>query len=191
MDDLSMADVEEWDAFDGLTSDASASPLPSQTVQEMTAIERELDIWNQVIPTMKDVRVDILGFWRKQATTLPLLSWLARRILSIPVSSASSERVFSEGGRVITATRTLLNTDTAEDLIWIHQNFDQLVPTIKRFVLRMSEYRKLDKAKQMEKDQAGQPQSQDLENPSEEEGSDDELSDYVVEIQDDDDIELV
>lgn len=187
IDNLDVAFTEDWDAFDELTSDAAASPLPSQTTEEMTAIERELDIWNQVIPATKEVEVDILGFWKKQASTLPLLSWLARRIFSIPVSSASSERVFSQGGRVITTNRTLLNTDTAEELIWMHENFDELAPTIKRFVLRMSEYRKMDKENQQQTSQPKSSQSQNPDDPSEPEaeGSDEELSDYIVDIPDD------
>ena len=177
---------EEWDSFDALTTGASSStPQPSQTVPEMTAIERELDIWNQVIPHEKDIYLDILAFWKKQATNLPLLSWLARRILSIPASSAPSERVFSEGGRVVTSSRTLLNPETAEDLIWIHQNYDQLAPTIKSWVLRMSEYRKQDKAKQRQS--TSQIITQDPDSPSEADDEEDYSSDNVVDISDDED----
>jgi hypothetical protein len=187
---------EEWDAFDALTTGASATPQPSQSVPEMTAIDRELDIWNQVIPQTKEIDIDILGFWKKQTATLPLLSWLARRILSIPVSSASSERVFSEGGRVVTSSRTLLNAETAEDLIWMHQNYDQLAPTIKHWVLRMSEYRKKDRAKRKEQEQAANPhahssqsQPEDPDDPSEAEAEEDTEyeSDFVVDIEDEDD----
>jgi len=183
---------EEWDAFDALTTgSAAATPLPSQsqTAPELTAIEREIDVWNKVIPNTKEIDIDILGFWKKQATTLPLLSWLARRILSIPVSSAPSERVFSEGGRVVTSSRTLLNADTAEDLIWMHQNFDQLAPTIKRWVIRQSEYRKLDKEKRKQ-DLLPSSESQEVDDPSEVEDDPSEYeSDPIVDIEDDDEDE--
>ena len=110
--------ADEWDAFEAFRQSTYQGPGPShsQTLPEKSAIERELEIWNQVIPQTKEINVNILEFWKKQATNLPLLSWLAKRILSIPASSAPSERVFSEGGRVVTSSRTLLNAERAVHL---------------------------------------------------------------------------
>ena len=191
-----MARSEDWGAFDAQTTGAAASSQqPSQTLPEMSAIEKEIELWTQVIPTEKNIYLDILGYWKKQTTALPLLSWLARRILSIPASSAPSERVFSEGGRVVTASRTVLNTENAESLIWMNQNFDNLAPSIKNWVLRRSEYRKMDKSKSKEQSssnpETSQSQSQDPDEPSEtdSEGPSDYESDNVIDIDDGDDDE--
>jgi KRAB domain-containing zinc finger protein len=51
-----------------------------------------------------------------------LLAKVAKKYYGIPITSASSERLFSAAGNVITSSRTLLNTEKAEQLIFIHDN---------------------------------------------------------------------
>ena len=65
---------------------------------------------------------DILTWWRLNQEELPLLSKIARTVLSIPASSAKSERVFSTGGNVVTAKRSRLLPSKAEDLIILKEN---------------------------------------------------------------------
>lgn len=149
---------EGWDdGFEGLRHEAQAGA--SQSVSqasspELTAIERELEVWNQVIqgPKKQEIDIDILSFWKKTEASLPLLSWLARRVLCIPASSTASERAFSTGGKVVSSSRTLLNVDHAEDLIWLRKNFDVLDPLVEKYVLRRSDYQKIEKARKKEAD---------------------------------------
>ena len=192
-------EVDGWDVLESFQHEQSSQPGTSQSqtqTPQLTAIEREIEIWNQVIPRTKDLNVNILAFWKKHTTNLPLLSSLAKKVLCVPVSSASSERVFSEGGRVISNTRTLLNPETAEDLIWMHQNYDELAPLIDRWVTRWSEYRKRDKAEQKELDRAQgsqelAPTEEDPDEPSEEEPEEHESEcDDIIEIPDDDENEI-
>jgi hypothetical protein len=44
---------------------------------------------------------NVLSWWKKHSTICPQISRLALPLLSIPASSATSERVFSETGRVL------------------------------------------------------------------------------------------
>jgi len=181
----------------------SSTQSASQTsVQELTMIERELQVWQQVIkgPEKNEMDIDILQFWKSQAASLPNLSWIARRIFSIPASSTSSERTFSTGGKVVSASRTLLNADKAESLIMIMKNFDELDPFVEKYVLRNSDFKKLDKKRQkaqerMAKDKSKQKGKEDEEDShssaaahtDNSEAEDEYHSDDVLSIHDSDD----
>ena len=58
---------------------------------------------------MKDYRSDVLTFWKSNADELPCLSQVARRIHSIPATSAGIERQFSIAGLTLTSRRTCLD----------------------------------------------------------------------------------
>ena len=86
----------------------------------------------------------------------------------------------------------LFNTNTAKDLIWTNQNYEQLASTIMRWFIGMLEFRKQELGEE-EGARSGQSQSrsskcQDQVVPSEaeDEGSEQE-PDFVVDIQDDHD----
>ena len=188
------ADIEPgWDyGFEGLRHEAVSTQTVSQaSVPDLTVIERELEVWNQVIqgPSKKETDIDILAFWKKTSASLPSLAWLARRVLSIPASSTSSERAFSTGGKVVSASRTLLNTDKAESLIWMMKNFEQLDPLVPKYILRHSDFKKRDKAlkkvaeKEKEKEEDSSSTSSAESEPSEAAYD----SDGVVSINDSDD----
>ncbi|KAL2094313.1 hypothetical protein ACEWY4_009032 [Coilia grayii] len=63
---------------------------------------------------------NLLSFWKAQGQTFPRLQHLAKRILSIPATSAASERSFSAAGRVIEARRSRLNPDTVDAILFLH-----------------------------------------------------------------------
>ena len=65
---------------------------------------------------------DVLSWWRKHACIYPQLSRLAPALLSIPASSAASERIFSETGRILEARRQLLNPESLDSLVFL-RNF--------------------------------------------------------------------
>ena len=62
----------------------------------------------------------LLKFWHDQSSTFPRLSMLARAILCVPASSASSERAFSTAGRVLEARRNRLNPGTVDSILFLH-----------------------------------------------------------------------
>lgn len=65
---------------------------------------------------------DILTWWSMQSDTYPRLSHLARIILSIPATSAPSERIFSVAGLAVTAKRSSLAPSSVDKIIFIHEN---------------------------------------------------------------------
>jgi len=72
---------------------------------------------------------------------MPLLGKVARKFYGIPVTSACSERLFSAAGNVITSSRTLLNTERAEQLIYIHENYWAVEPIIDKWQVRSDKER--------------------------------------------------
>jgi hypothetical protein len=65
---------------------------------------------------------DVLSWWKKHSCIYPQLSRLASALLSIPASSATSERIFSETGRILEARRQLLSPEPLDSLVFL-RNF--------------------------------------------------------------------
>ena len=76
---------------DNENTTAAVTPTLSKIDIEVMNYERFVD---------NEDSSDICTWWRKNGPSFPLLERLARKILSIPASSSSSERVFSAGTRV-------------------------------------------------------------------------------------------
>ncbi|GAV01545.1 hypothetical protein RvY_12241 [Ramazzottius varieornatus] len=64
----------------------------------------------------------ILEFWQEHAATLPKLYKLAVRVLAVPVSSCSPERLFSDAGNIFTEKRTSLDGEKLDDLLYLKWN---------------------------------------------------------------------
>jgi len=75
---------------------------------------------------------DPLVWWRNHKAMFPILSKLARRILCIPATSASSERLFSTAGLTIANDRASLLPDNAVDLIFLHDTWRVVEEWVKR-----------------------------------------------------------
>ncbi|CAF1020251.1 unnamed protein product [Rotaria sordida] len=65
---------------------------------------------------------DVLSWWKKHSCIYSQLSRLALALLSIPASSATSERIFSETGRILEARRQLLSAESLDSLVFL-RNF--------------------------------------------------------------------
>ena len=86
----------------------------------MTPIEKDIEKYSSFSLAASDV--DILQWWQKHKKILPILSQIAKQILTIPVSSAKSERVFSTGGNIVTKKRNRLIPKHVETLIIFKEN---------------------------------------------------------------------
>ena len=81
--------------------------------------ERELDRWMQHKLDSSDKRRPPLQWWAQAHVRVryPYLSAMARRILSIPASSAGAERVFSQSGLTLGELRQKMGQGTLENLM--------------------------------------------------------------------------
>ena len=75
--------------------------------------------------------VDALEWWKQNENELPLLAGAARSYSAIPVISASSERMFSLGGRLVTDFRHNFNSESTRMLVLVSQNYTRIPSNLK------------------------------------------------------------
>jgi hypothetical protein len=92
--------------------------LGSATPQTDTPLLRECKLY---LAHMKDCNdSDPLYFWTKYEQQFPILALVARRVLAVPATSASTERLFSAGGRVCTFDRARMKPKNVDILTTLH-----------------------------------------------------------------------
>ena len=68
-----------------------------------------------------------LEWWKQnQQGNFPILARLAKVYLSIPATSAPSERIFSMAARVISAQQASMKPDMAGKVLFVSDNWDQM-----------------------------------------------------------------
>ena len=72
----------------------------------------------QILSNLK--KGDLLQWWSDHKNEYPALAVLCAYYLSIPASSASSEREFSTAGQTINERRTNLKPETVESILVLH-----------------------------------------------------------------------
>jgi hypothetical protein len=80
--------------------------------------------------------VDVLAWWKTQEPVLPLLGEIARKYLCVPSSSASSERLFSASGNVVTKFRSSLSPENLELIVYFHENIRKVKVTCDSVLLK-------------------------------------------------------
>jgi hypothetical protein len=68
-------------------------------------------------PLLKQDPFDILAFWKNNTDKYPILSQIARDVMSIQVSTVASESAFSAAGRVVDPYRNRLDSEMVQALI--------------------------------------------------------------------------
>ena len=119
------AAVHVDDIWSGLK--ATAAPINEEAILERR-VQMQIEEYKslpQISMKEKDVYTNPLDWWRIHEPRFPLVAELSRRILCIPATSASSERVFSAAGLTISKKRASLNPDTAADLIFLNGSWAQ------------------------------------------------------------------
>ncbi|GJP84212.1 hypothetical protein CLOP_g14299 [Closterium sp. NIES-67] len=64
------------------------------------------------------------AWWRRHGTDHPLLTALARRVLTQPVSAASCERNWAVWDAIHTARRNRLGSQKLSDLVYVAHNWN-------------------------------------------------------------------
>jgi len=68
----------------------------------MLNIDDEIDLYQKVGKCSDEDPAKLLPWWREKSFTFKRLAELARRVLAIPATSASSERTWSRAGMIVT-----------------------------------------------------------------------------------------
>jgi hypothetical protein len=78
-----------------------------------------------------------LLWWKRNRGEYKYLSQLARRVLCVQATSAPTERLFSVAGMTITNLRARLQPELAEEILFIHANWD----IVERYLAEMRQKR--------------------------------------------------
>ncbi|XP_056136452.1 E3 SUMO-protein ligase ZBED1-like [Lampris incognitus] len=95
-------------------------PLPSPHQPEAGKIETELATY--LLTPEADPDTYPLQWWKRHEPNFPRLSNLAKKYLSIPATSALTERVFSVGGGIVTCNRACLKPEVVDRLVFLAKN---------------------------------------------------------------------
>ena len=79
-----------------------------------------------------------LDWWRENEHLFPNIARLAKSLLAIPATSASSERVFSVAGLVCSKNRARLSAVTVANIVFMH-GFYRFMETNPDIILPMSQ----------------------------------------------------
>jgi len=69
-----------------------------------------------------DADANPLEWWKINEDKYPKVAALARKILKIPATSVSSERIFSSAGLLINKLRNRLSSDLVDNIIFLNKN---------------------------------------------------------------------
>ena len=107
-----------WRKIFGTSSSSSSSTsAPVQVLAGGGELAKYLNTDKVSFDEDEDEDFNILQWWHDHKLTYPVLSILARDVLSVPVSTVSSESAFSLAGRIIEDRRTSLAPDMVKILM--------------------------------------------------------------------------
>ena len=104
------------------TSSKTPELFSSELYEPMTVLDlvsAEINQYLKEDPEPQDTQP--LGYWATRQTIYPILSQMARHFLSIPATSAASERVFSKGRRIVSWQRSSLQPESIEKLLCLKE----------------------------------------------------------------------
>lgn len=118
--------------FDAFVSEMSTSQQPKSELDQY--LEESL------VPRIQEF--DILDWWKLNQLKYPTLSRMARDVLAIPMSTVSSEFMFSTGSRVLDDYRSSLHPETLQALVcakdWLQQQQQplQVLPDLSKAIVK-------------------------------------------------------
>ncbi|MBW0502006.1 hypothetical protein O181_041721 [Austropuccinia psidii MF-1] len=91
--------------------------LYESSTPDQSSLENELN--RLLVETSEPKSTDVLVFWQTQRHLFPTLGKMAQKFLSIPATSAPSERIFSIGRKILTFQQACLSPMHVEQLACI------------------------------------------------------------------------
>ena len=121
-------DDQNYDPLEACMREVYGDKPTKGTPQSSTMVlaNCELELYTNRENGVAPVDRDILGWWKENSSKFPMLSRLAKKILAIPASSATSERVFSTAGEICSERRTNLSVHNIEMLVYLKENLREL-----------------------------------------------------------------
>jgi hypothetical protein len=108
------------DAIDDMEIDVNTLARFKRHLQEEESVENRNEVERYLVDGCEnpnDDKLDILGWWKINASKYKILSKVAQHVLAIPISTLASESAFSTGGRTLDQFRSSLSLATVQTLI--------------------------------------------------------------------------
>ncbi|CAF3281405.1 unnamed protein product [Rotaria sp. Silwood2] len=86
----------------------------------------EVQLWLQGDFDSEIIDDDILSFWRRKKKEFPTIASIAQKVLAIPASNTSVERLFSSTKIMIGDSRTRLGSEKIDKLMFLRKNLTPL-----------------------------------------------------------------
>jgi hAT family C-terminal dimerisation region len=75
------------------------------------------ELLSYCLGSMKDDQIDIMEYWKRNATAYPTLAMMTRDVFAVPVSTVPSESCFSSANKILTDKHTKLGSKLFEQLM--------------------------------------------------------------------------
>jgi hAT family C-terminal dimerisation region len=75
------------------------------------------ELLSYCLGNIEDDQIDILEYWKRNATAYPTLTMMARDVFAVYVSTVPSESCFSSANKILTDKRTKLGSKLFEQLV--------------------------------------------------------------------------
>ena len=115
------------DAINDMEVDVNTLARFKRHLQEKDSVENSNEVERYLVDGCEDPnddKLDILGWWKINASKYKILSKVAQHIISIPISTMASESTFSTDGHILDQFRSSLSLATVQTLIcckkWLH-----------------------------------------------------------------------
>jgi len=109
-------DGESGDWFT-ITSSSSSRPL-NKSSSDIT--DEEIALWRmrlQELPSHKNPLIEL----RRASSVVPWIALLGRKVLAVPATSTTPERMFSSVGNIMTKKRAKLSCDHLQELMYLYE----------------------------------------------------------------------
>ena len=97
------------------------SALMAKKKKQPTPVARD-EVTEYLAEKVTNITDNPLAWWKQNEEKFPLSARLAKKYLSLPASSAPSERIFSKMHAVVDKRRASLDPDRVERIVFIKEN---------------------------------------------------------------------